>query len=153
VGDIVNIKEQGVSGEVLEISGEDVTIAFKSVRLKTTLTRLEKASSSQSAKFSQTIRKTGYSGIINDLNDKLANFKLQVDVRGKRSEEAINIIKHYIDDAILLSIPEVRILHGKGHGILRSLIHEYLHSQPEIKSYKDEHIERGGHGITIVILK
>ena len=153
VGDIVNIKEQGVSGEVLDINGDDVTIAFKSVRLKTSLSKLEKANASQSAKFNRTIRKTGYSGIINDLNDKLANFKLQVDVRGKRSEEAINIIKHYIDDAILISIPEVRILHGKGHGILRSLIQEYLRSQPEIKSFKDEHIERGGHGITIVILK
>ena len=62
-------------------------------------------------------------------------------------------LKQYIDDAILLNSKEVKILHGKGYGILRTLIHDYLKTVSEIKQYKDEHIERGGHGITIVILK
>ena len=83
----------------------------------------------------------------------MANFKLQIDVRGKRGEEALEIVKQYIDDAILVNIGEVRILHGKGYGTLRSLIHDYLNMIPEIKSFKDEHIERGGHGITVVRFK
>lgn len=152
VGDFVNIKDQGVFGEVISMKGEDVVIDFNSVRLRTTTSRLEKAND-QKGKLKNKNRKTSYSGIINELNDKMANFKLQIDVRGKRSEEAIAMIKQYIDDAALLSVSEVSILHGKGHGILRSLIHEYLRSIPEIKSFKDEHIERGGHGITLVILK
>ena len=91
-----------------------------------------------------------YSNIAEEINRKMANFNLQIDVRGKRGEEALDIVKQYIDDAVLLSISEVRILHGKGYGILRSLIHDYLSTIPEIKSFKDEHIERGGHGITVV---
>jgi len=80
----------------------------------------------------------------------MANFNLQIDVRGKRGEEALDIVKQYINDAIILNIGEIRILHGKGYGILRSLIHDYLSTIPEIKSFKDEHIERGGHVITVV---
>jgi DNA mismatch repair protein MutS2 len=87
------------------------------------------------------------------LSDKLANFNHQLDVRGKRGEEAVDMVGHYIDDAILLNIREVRILHGKGFGILRTLIHEYLRTVSEVRQFNDEHIERGGHGITVVILK
>ncbi len=87
------------------------------------------------------------------MNDKLANFNHQLDVRGKRGEEAVDLVRQYIDDAILLNIREVRILHGKGFGILRTMIHEYLRTVSEVRQFQDEHIERGGHGITVVILK
>ncbi len=78
---------------------------------------------------------------------------MQLDVRGKRGEEAVEMVRQYIDNAIVLNINEVKILHGKGFGILRNMIHDYLKSVSEVKQFKDEHVERGGQGITIVILK
>jgi DNA mismatch repair protein MutS2 len=84
------------------------------------------------------------------MNDKAANFNMKLDVRGLRVDEALDTIQHYIDEAIQLRIFEVQILHGKGTGTLRQMIREYLSGIPEVESYKDEHIERGGHGITLV---
>jgi len=152
-GDMVHIIEQDVVSEVLEIKGDEIVVGFNSIKLKTTLEKVEKISNKKYKKQSAQSRKTAYSGILNEMNDKMTNFKLQLDVRGKRGEEAINLVKQYIDDAILLNLTDLKILHGKGHGILRSMIHEYLSTVSEIRQFKDEHIERGGSGITVVILK
>jgi len=153
IGDFVRIIEQDVKGEVLKITDEDVIVGFGSITLKTQLKKVEKLDKKESQNINKPVRKTKYSGILNDLNDKMASFKLQLDVRGKRGDEAVKMVRQYIDDAILLNVREIKILHGKGYGILRSMIHEYLQSVSEIKQFKDEHIDRGGHGITIVILK
>jgi DNA mismatch repair protein MutS2 len=109
--------------------------------------RIERASEEPKEK-----RKTGsrYSGIINDINAKTTEFSLRLDVRGQRAEAALNTVQKYIDEAILLGVFEVNILHGKGNGILRHLIREYLSTVREIKQFYDERIEFGGHGITIV---
>jgi DNA mismatch repair protein MutS2 len=85
-----------------------------------------------------------------DLNAKLINFSLTLDLRGKRVDEALALLQRYIDDAILCSIPEVQILHGKGNGVLRQVTRDYLRSQKEVKSARDAPIEGGGAGITIV---
>ncbi|MCF8368189.1 MAG: Smr/MutS family protein [Bacteroidales bacterium] len=152
-GDFIKIPEQEISGEVLSVSGDEVIIGFNNVKFKTQLNKVEKINPKKMKKQLSDIRKTVYSGILEDLNDKLTNFNFQLDVRGMRGEDALLKVKQYIDDALLLNIREVKILHGKGHGILRSLIHDYLKTLSEIKQFKDEHIERGGHGITLVILK
>jgi DNA mismatch repair protein MutS2 len=75
---------------------------------------------------------------------------MTLDLRGKRVDEAFPELQQYIDDAILLSVKEVRILHGKGTGTLREITREYLRSVKEVKSFQDEHVERGGAGITVV---
>lgn len=151
VGDFVKIIEQDVKGEILEIIDDEVVVGFNSIRFKTQLNKIEKlGSTSVNPTIQKSIKK---SSVVNDLNDKLANFKHQIDVRGKRGEEAVELVSQYIDDAILLNMHEVRILHGKGFGILRTMIHEYLRTVTEISRFHDEHIERGGHGITVVILK
>ncbi|MCB2221261.1 MAG: Smr/MutS family protein [Bacteroidetes bacterium] len=152
IGDLVKVPEQNITGEVTSILDDEIIIAFNSISFRTQLSKVEKIKG-KSENQPITKRKTSYSGIMDDMNDKLSNFKLQLDVRGKRGEEALELVRQYIDDAILLNIREVRILHGKGFGILRNLIHDYLKSVSEIKQFKDEHIERGGSGITIVILK
>ena len=152
VGDIVQVPEQNIKGDVISVNEDEVVIAFNSISIKTKLSKVKKVGDKSQKGISKKY-KSSYSGILNDMNDKLSRFKLQLDVRGKRGEEALEMVRQYIDDAILLNIREVRILHGKGYGILRNLIHEYLQSIPEIIQFKDEHIERGGHGITIVILK
>lgn len=94
-----------------------------------------------------------YQGYIDDFQHKLVSFQLTIDLRGKRADEALALLQRYLDDATLLSIPEVRILHGKGNGILRQITREYLGSIKEIKKYNDEVPERGGPGITVVSFK
>jgi DNA mismatch repair protein MutS2 len=84
------------------------------------------------------------------LNERRLNFKSEVDVRGQRTEEAIQIIQSFIDDAIMLNFSELRILHGKGNGILKEMIRNYLKSEPAVKSCRDEHVQFGGAGITVV---
>jgi DNA mismatch repair protein MutS2 len=151
-GDFVKIFEQDVTGQVLEIIDDEAVIGFNSIRFKTQLNKLEKINRQDQPKISKSTQSLKNS-VIGNLSDKLANFNHQLDVRGKRGEEAIDMVGHYIDDAILLNIREVRILHGKGFGILRTMIHEYLRTVSEVQQFNDEHIERGGHGITVVILK
>ncbi len=91
-----------------------------------------------------------YQSIYNDLQEKLRDFKLTLDLRGKRADESQSLLQHYIDDALLLTIPEVRILHGKGNGVLRQITRDYLSTVREVKHYADEALERGGSGITLV---
>jgi DNA mismatch repair protein MutS2 len=141
-----------VVGEVIDVIDDEAIIALNSIRFKTQLSRLEKVGK-QLRTGSKISSGSSHRSVFNDLNDKLATFNLQLDVRGKRGEEAIDLVTHYIDDAVLLNVREVRILHGKGFGILRTLIHDYLRTIPEVREFHDEHIERGGHGITVVILK
>ncbi len=94
-----------------------------------------------------------YQSYLDDMHRKLQNFQMTLDLRGKRVEECISMLQRYIDDAIMLSIPEVRILHGKGNGVLRQVSRDYLRSVKEIKSAKDEQVESGGSGITVVVFK
>ena len=152
VGDMVCINELEVVGELLAISDTDVTIQFGGVRLRTTADKLRKISRSQARKAQQNpsyLRKT----IMNDINEKAQHFNLTLDVRGQRGDEAIDNVAKYIDEANLLSIKEVSILHGKGNGILRKLIREYLIKQSCIQSFNDASLETGGAGITRVTLK
>ena len=152
VGDMVCINELEVVGELLAITDTDVTIQFGDVRLRTTADKLRKISRSQARKAQQNpsyLRKS----IMNDINEKAQKFNLTLDVRGQRGEEAVDNVAKYIDEATLLSIKEVSILHGKGNGILRKLIREYLSKQSCIQSFNDASLETGGAGITRVTLK
>jgi DNA mismatch repair protein MutS2 len=94
-----------------------------------------------------------YNSFYNDLQSKLENYQLTLDLRGKRADEAHSLLQRYIDDAILLNMTEVRILHGKGNGILRQITRDYLRSVSEVKRYQDAPLEGGGTGITIVTFK
>ena len=152
VGDMVCINELEVVGELLAISDTDVTIQFGDVRLRTTADKLRKISRSQARKAQQNpsyLRKS----IMNDINEKAQHFNLTLDVRGQRGDEAVDNVAKYIDEANLLSIKEVSILHGKGNGILRKLIREYLSKQSCVQSFNDASLETGGAGITRITLK
>jgi len=94
-----------------------------------------------------------YQSYLDELNRKLYEFQSTLDIRGKRVDEALSVIQRYIDDAVMLSIPEVRILHGKGNGVLRQVTRDYLRSVREVSSAKDELLERGGPGVTVVTFK
>lgn len=150
-GDMVRIKGQESIGEVLEINGKDAIVSFGLMKVRTRLDKLEKLSSRSAAslqKAQQISTKINF-----DLNEKVTSFNPNLDLRGKRIEEASQLLRVFVDDAILLGIKEVSILHGKGDGILRGFIREYLNSIKEVRQYADEHADRGGAGITNVTFR
>ena len=148
VGDTVCIDEMEIVGEILAISDTDTTVLFDTVKLRTTPDKLRKVSRAESRKI---VRKW-QSGLADELSEKAQHFDLTLDVRGKRAEEALDIVAKYLDEAKLLSIKEVSILHGKGNGILRKLIREYLSRDHDVECFNDASLETGGAGITRVKL-
>ncbi len=149
-GDWVKIKDSDIVGELISINSDDALVNVNSVRLRTSASKLEKSSSGPKA--SSTF-KSSRQGIMHDINKKAVNFNLSIDLRGKRADEAMSILKKYIDDAILLNIKEVSILHGKGYGILRDIIREYLQSVEEVHRFGDAPLDMGGSGITRVVFR
>jgi len=149
-GDRVTIKDSDIVGELISIDGDDALVNVNSVRLRTSASKLEKSNSKPKA---TSTFKSSRQGIMHDINKKAANFNLSIDLRGKRADEAMSILKKYIDDAILLNIKEVSILHGKGYGILRDIIREYLQSIDEAEHFGDAPLDMGGSGITRVTFK
>jgi DNA mismatch repair protein MutS2 len=126
---------------------------FGSAIVKVALKKLQRSSRSTQKKETENTRHYSHNNFINDLNARMANFRLTLDVRGKRGEEALALVQHYIDEAVLLNMDEVHILHGKGNGILRNMIRQLLQETPEVQKAYDEEPERGGTGITIVRLR
>jgi DNA mismatch repair protein MutS2 len=148
VGDTVRLAGQTQVGEVIAVNKNDVSVAFGQITTVVKANRLEPA---QPVKVQDVRTATYVSKQTHDdiYNRKLA-FKPDIDVRGMRGDEAIQTVMHFIDDATLIGMSRVRILHGTGNGILRNLIRQYLHTVPAVKDYHDEHIQFGGHGITVV---
>ena len=149
-GDTVCIEEMQVVGEILAISDTDATILFDSIRLRTSPDKLRKVSRAEARK---TQRRWQAGLIADDLSEKAEHFSLTLDVRGKRAEEALDIVDKYLDEAKLLSIKEVSILHGKGNGILRRLIREKLSHNRDVERFCDASLETGGTGITRVYFR
>ncbi|MBP5797323.1 MAG: Smr/MutS family protein [Bacteroidales bacterium] len=149
VGDTVCIDEMEIVGELLAISDTDATILFDTVRLRTSPEKLRKVSRAEGRK---TLRRW-QSGLADELSEKAEHFDLTLDVRGQRAEAALDSVAKYLDEAKLLSIKEISILHGKGNGILRKLIREYLSHDHEVQNFCDASLETGGSGITRVQLK
>ncbi|MDD3010644.1 MAG: Smr/MutS family protein [Bacteroidales bacterium] len=152
-GDAVKIIGQKESGIITSIRGKKATIEFENMRIRAELETLEKAEPHQKGNRSVRLTTAASGNIIHDLTLKTANFRISIDIRGQRAEEALSTLEKYIDDALLLRIPEIKILHGKGNGILREAIRNFLKSMPEVQNYKDEDLERGGSGITAVRLR
>ena len=148
VGDTVRLSGQTQVGEVISVNKNDITVAFGQITTAVKANRLEPAEpvKVQDVRTATYVSKQTHDDIY---NRKLA-FKPDIDVRGMRGDEAIQTVMHFIDDATLIGMSRVRILHGTGNGILRNLIRQYLHTVPAVKDYHDEHIQFGGHGITVV---
>jgi len=151
-GSRVRMKGQHESGEVVDIHGNEATVAFNTVTLKVKTGSLEVLQANAPVK-KQVNRGFAYQNMVNDMNARMANFRITIDVRGKRADETEALIQRYIDEAIMLHVSEVSILHGKGNGVLRSIIRNYLGGIPEVKQFSDASLETGGSGITLVTLK
>jgi DNA mismatch repair protein MutS2 len=148
-GDRVRIIGQEGNGIVLSLKGKTASVQFGELKTIVKVDSLEKVSGNTVPKeVSTKLRSVGI-----NIYEKQAHFNSTLDVRGKRAEEVIQLLDQFIDTAILLGQPEVKILHGKGEGILRKVIREQLRKFKEVASVSDEHVERGGDGITVIVLK
>ena len=149
----VKIKGQTSVGEVLEINGKKAIVAFGSIKTTVKLDRLERTNA-QPKQADVSTKSTYISSQTQDsMYEKKLNFKQDIDVRGMRGDEALQAVTYFIDDAILVGMSRVRILHGTGTGILRTLIRQYLQTVPGVSHFADEHIQFGGAGITVVDLR
>ena len=152
-GDAVRIKGLTTVGKVETVDGRQATVIFGDMRTKMAVSRLEHVDAAAVQTEQQQFQAYHYSRETRETIDKHRNqFRQELDVRGMRADEALNQVQYFIDDAILVGAGQVRILHGKGNGILRQLIRQYLGSVPNVKSYRDEHVQFGGAGITVVEL-
>ena len=150
-GDSVYMTETQTVGEITQLRGRDITIAFNSISLKTTIDKVVKISKKEARTVVRgNVSKMDGTTISEIMNTKISHFKQTLDIRGKRADEAITELELYLDEALLLNIKQVKILHGKGNGILRHLIRQYLHKRKDIISFQDEILELGGAGITVV---
>ena len=152
IGSRVRMIGQHETGEVTELSNNDAVVAFNTVTLRVKTKNLEVVALNTPVKKAVN-RGISYQNMVNDMNARTANFRISIDVRGKRAEETETLIQRYIDEAVMLRVPEISILHGKGNGVLRSVIRNYLSGVHEVKNFADAPLESGGSGITIVTLK
>ena len=148
-GDFVRVKGQSSVGQIMEISGGNVKAAFGAMVMTLKKDRIEPAAAPKKADS----RVSAVSLQTQDhIYEKKLAFKQDIDVRGMRGDEAVQAVTYFIDDAIQVGMDRVRILHGTGNGILRTLIRQYLETVPGVKNYRDEHVQFGGAGITVVDL-
>lgn len=152
VGDMVRLKDKDAAGEVIDIGDSNFVVALGNMITTVKKESVEKISNNELKKISKPLQNRSTS-IVENMRQKMLEFNQSIDVRGVRGDEALQKIAEYIDQAIMLNVNEVRILHGKGHGILRQLIRDYLKTINMVKSFGDERIQFGGDGITVVCFK
>lgn len=148
-GDFVRLEGQTSAGKVIDVHDKKATVAFGMIKSTIDLNKLERVSKNQIKKDDS--NRQFYNQSSSDIiyNKKL-DFKQEIDVRGMRVDEALQAVMYYIDDAIQVGVGRVRILHGTGTGALRQVIREYLSTVNGVKNYRDEHVQFGGSGITVI---
>lgn len=151
VGEKVRIKDNGLVGEVSKISNKAVTVIVGNISSTMSPDRVERISSNEFREASRKEFKPVEQKVDRSLTGRRLNFSPELDIRGERLSDALNIVTRYIDDAVMLNMGSVRIIHGKGSGVLREEIQKYLRSIPGL-SVSDEDIRNGGTGVTIVKL-
>ncbi|MCF0176357.1 MAG: Smr/MutS family protein, partial [Bacteroidales bacterium] len=150
-GEKVRLKEGGMVGEVIKVSAKAVVVAIGNITSKLTPDKVERITSNEFKNAVRTVSKPIVS-ISEDRNiaERKANFSMELDVRGERLAEAMDKVIRYVDDAIMLNVSTVRIIHGKGTGVLREEIQKLLKATPGVAAARDEHIQFGGSGVTVV---
>lgn len=149
-GDYVRMSNGGVVGKVLSVSGKKAEVAFGALRTQVELSKLQKAQKPQ-PKATETVV-TVSSSTSAESRERQLNFKNEIDVRGMRADEALQAVTYFLDDAVQFNASRLRILHGTGHGILKTLIRQQLKANPNVADFRDEDVRFGGAGITVVDL-
>ena len=152
VGSIVRIDNEETYGQVVEIKGKKAVVESNSIRMTIALDRLH-ATAKQKIPVAKQSNVQRFTSIFDDMNERRSRFNPTLDLRGHRAEEAIAELHQFLDTALLLSEKEVRILHGKGYGILMQIIRDELRANREVRTFHPEKLELGGEGITVVELR
>lgn len=148
VGGQVKMTSTGAVGEVLALLGDEATIAIGSLKMHAKIKDLKPLSSNKAKK----IKNGSNRDIQRSVFDKRLRFDPDIDVRGERGTDAVAKVAEHIDNALMLGVSTVRVLHGTGYGVLRKMIREYLSQQADVESFRDEHLDNGGSGITVIAL-
>lgn len=152
-GVFVRMEDSGMCGEVVQVSGKKATVAVGDILSRVDISKLTPLSANQYRSSVKSSRPVASSvRLSSSISDRKLNFKPSIDIRGMHLDEAIPTITRYIDDALMVGMSEVSILHGKGAGVLKEEIRKLLRITPGVLSFADEHVERGGSGITVVKL-
>ncbi|GAA4436482.1 endonuclease MutS2 [Pontibacter saemangeumensis] len=154
-GDNVALIGQDSVGQVVSIKGKTAEVLFGGLKTIVKVDNLEKvegqvATKLKKAKMAEAAE--GYSRGMN-ITQRMADFTTTLDIRGEYAEEALTKLMNFTDEAIMLGIPEIKIIHGRGNGVLRQVVRDYLHSVREVASLGNEATERGGDGATMAVLK
>ena len=150
-GEKVRVKENGMVGEVVKVSAKAVVVAIGNISSKMPLDKVERITSNEfKSAVKETAKPVSAVQIDASITERKLNFKTEIDLRGARLSDALDQVNRYIDDAIMLGVGSVRIIHGKGTGVLRDEIQKLLRTVPGVASAKDEHIQLGGSGVTVV---
>ncbi|QJX48910.1 endonuclease MutS2 [Hymenobacter taeanensis] len=153
-GDKVALIGQEGHGEIMSVKGKTAEVSFGGMKTLVKIGQLEKLTRSEIREREKEAARRApaqYSGF--DTTGKMSSFSPTLDLRGERAEDALNKIMAYVDDAVMLGVPEIKILHGRGNGVLRQVVRDYLHRIRAVASVADEHADRGGDGATIAVLK
>lgn len=149
VGDSVKMLGQETVGKVQKLKGKQAEVSFGSLKSIVSIDKLEKTTSNQEKQQHQRrVRKLGI-----DVSSKMASFHHELSLLGMRADEALGKVESYLDEALLVGADEVRIVHGKGHGVLREIVRNYAKDHPSVSNISDEHADRGGDGISIISFK
>lgn len=163
VGDKVRLKGLRSEGVVEQLSGKTASVLVGGLRTKLPISRIELVAQDVSAPKATDQPKSKMDAIKeglqsfnvshmtqNTIDEHRKDFHPDLDIMGMRGDEALQAVRYFIDDAVLMGVQRVRILHGKGNGILRTLIRQYLSAEPTVTNYHDEDVRFGGAGITVV---
>jgi DNA mismatch repair protein MutS2 len=151
-GDKVRMINQDTVGEVMDVNGRSIMVAFGQMITTLDERRLEKVSEKEFRRSIRNQPSVSYPGSTVNISQRRLDFKSDIDVRGMRADAALQKVQQFTDEALMLGISELRILHGKGNGILRQLIRDYLNALDYVQSAADAHVDHGGAGITLVKL-
>lgn len=147
-GDVVTVIGQDTVGTIQKINGKQAEVLFGSLKSIISTDRLEKARQAPQVSYQKKVKKLGI-----DVSQKMANFSHELSIRGMRADEAMLKIESFLDEALLVGVDEVRVVHGKGHGVLREIVRNISKDHPRVASIEDEHADRGGVGISIIKLQ
>ena len=151
VGEKVRVKTNGMVGEVVKVSAKAVVVTIGNINSKMPLDKVERITSNEfRTAVKETSRPVSAVKVDSSLSERKLNFSTELDVRGERLNDAVEKVTRYVDDAIMLNVSSVRIIHGKGTGVLRDELQKLLRTMPGVATAKDEHIQFGGSGVTVV---
>ena len=151
VGEKVRVKENGMVGEVQKVSPKAVVVAIGNISSKMPLDKVERITSNEFKNaVKETARPASTIKVDSAISERKLNFSTEMDVRGERLNDAVEKVTRYVDDAVMLGVSSVRIIHGKGTGVLRDELQKLIRTIPGVASVRDEHIQFGGTGVTIV---